>query len=264
MIFSKNIFTKFIIVSTIINLFVILNAKSQNKALIAPDFTIISTQNDTFNLYTELGKGKAVILDFFSLYCAPCQMNTDDLDAIYRSYGSGDSLLWVWGIESENGTNAEVDTFKAMFGASFPGFSSQYLDNDTILSLYNITYTPIYYFVCTDTTTKPLTLSQLPEALESCIGPPYINNISENIISDFRIYPNPASKSLTLTLSKGEGIASQIKGYSITDIYGRIVKQLTINQSNNLTIEVEDLIKGIYFLKIQTENGFVVKKFMKN
>ena len=259
-IFKKNMISliKMIIASIIINFFVFSESTAQNKSLIASDFTIISTQNDTFNLYTELGKGKAILLDFFSINCVPCQVNTYYLDEIYRNYGSGDSLLLIWGIESENGTNAEVDTFKSMFGASFPGFSTQYLNNDTILSLYNITYTPIYYFICTDTTTKPIMLSQLSEVIESCIGPPNNNNTLENTFIEFNIYPNPAST--FVQVESGKLIAESC---SLLDIYGRTIQEYKIHNSN-LIIQIEDLPKGIYFIRMRTNKGFVVKKFIKS
>ena len=90
-----------------------------------------------------------------------------------------------------------------------------------------------------------------------------VEQIKEN--SSIRIYPNPANKSLTLALSKGEGTATKIEAVEIYDIYGR--HNITFQGFETLErfeVDISTLQKGIYFIKIQTSSGTLVKKFIKN
>ena len=81
----------------------------------------------------------------------------------------------------------------------------------------------------------------------------YNNEIS------FNLYPNPATTSLTLALSKGEGIATII----ITDVFGKEIKQ---SQTENKTtdIDISNLQNGIYLITVTDKKslGKSVKKFV--
>ncbi len=86
----------------------------------------------------------------------------------------------------------------------------------------------------------------------------YPTSINEFTDNDITIYPNPAS-----TFVQVKGIKSKVTTYSIIDISGKIVKQLSIEQFNNLTIDISNLENGIYYIKLQTESNVVVKRFIK-
>jgi len=50
----------------------------------------------------------------------------------------------------------------------------------------------------------------------------------------------------------------------VFDIYGRMQKNRKAEeQKGELNIDISDLSKGIYFVKIRTENGVVVKRVVK-
>lgn len=85
--------------------------------------------------------------------------------------------------------------------------------------------------------------------------------IKEFSKNDFKIYPNPASESLTLILTKGEGIKdTQVYIYNIT---GKLVKSLTFGEKGKgLQIQISDLETGVYILKINTKNSSVNQKLM--
>ena len=69
------------------------------------------------------------------------------------------------------------------------------------------------------------------------------------------ICPNPASTSLTLTLSKGEGTYT----LQITDMLGNTVYHSTLNTQHN-TIDVADLAEGVYTISIISNEGMVNKR----
>jgi len=73
----------------------------------------------------------------------------------------------------------------------------------------------------------------------------------------FYIYPNPAKNNLQIIIRN-----SQIKNdfIEIYNIAGVIVKQIAIKQSNDITININDLQNGIYFVRIDNN----ILKFVKN
>jgi hypothetical protein len=75
-----------------------------------------------------------------------------------------------------------------------------------------------------------------------------------NTVITANIYPNPATD--ILNVSGVEGVTSLV----INDINGRTIK--TVNDASS--INVSDLNTGVYFVNINTENGNITKKFMKN
>ena len=74
------------------------------------------------------------------------------------------------------------------------------------------------------------------------------------------IYPNPTIGKLTITNHE-----LRITEIEVFDIYG---KQLSshphITSSSHHTIDISDLPVGIYFVKIETENGIITKKIIKD
>jgi hypothetical protein len=74
--------------------------------------------------------------------------------------------------------------------------------------------------------------------------------------TQFSIYPNPTTNLLHI-----EGKGEIIQNVEIFNLSGKRVLQ--INANDIKTIAVGHLDNGLYLLKIQTESGSVVKKFLK-
>jgi len=89
-----------------------------------------------------------------------------------------------------------------------------------------------------------------------------LKNAIETVNADgIKVYPNPTSGQLKITTSD-----YQISDMRLFDITGRqmsVVGQSEIGQSE-IAIDLSHLESGIYFLRIQTENGAVTKKIIKN
>lgn len=83
---------------------------------------------------------------------------------------------------------------------------------------------------------------------------------NEFISAKFSTYPNPATN--TVTISNKENI--MVSEIAITDINGRVVKNLKVNNLSEVQMNVSELNSGVYFMNITTENGKAVKKFIKN
>ena len=90
------------------------------------------------------------------------------------------------------------------------------------------------------------------------ITPKAVIGIGDNIINTkFNIYPNPAS-----TFVQVESRKLKVESCSVLDIYGRTIREFKI-QDSEFKINIENLPKGIYFIKLQTEEGIAVKKIVK-
>ena len=75
---------------------------------------------------------------------------------------------------------------------------------------------------------------------------------SENTIN---IFPNPAIDNLTIETPQKSEI-------EILNIEGQIIKSISVN-NNHTSIDISSFARGMYFVKVKTENGVEVKKFVK-
>ena len=81
-------------------------------------------------------------------------------------------------------------------------------------------------------------------------------SISENNIS-LNIYPNPVNDKLYIVTE------DEVKEVVVYDVYGRRQVTETPSHQGNWTIDLSDLKSGIYFVKINTEKGNIVKRIIK-
>lgn len=81
---------------------------------------------------------------------------------------------------------------------------------------------------------------------------------NQNFDRDFSVFPNPATNVVTVLNKKGD----LIKNIEITDLNGRIISSLNENTISS-DIHISSLTSGIYFLKVQTENGLATTKLIK-
>lgn len=84
-----------------------------------------------------------------------------------------------------------------------------------------------------------------------------INNIEKN--NNFNIYPNPVTNEFTITAIETGKIYLQLK---IVNILGEIVYQSLIEDQKS-EINISDLPKGVYFVKMISANQILTKKIIK-
>lgn len=76
----------------------------------------------------------------------------------------------------------------------------------------------------------------------------------------FVTYPNPVTDNITIS-NENNIILTDV---SITDINGRTVKNIKVNNLSEVQLNVSELTAGIYFMNVTTDSGNAVKKFIKN
>ena len=102
---------------------------------------------------------------------------------------------------------------------------------------------------------------------DSKLDKPEYVGIDENIvtgtISDFILYPNPASNHLKLEMHLKQTTNANIEIY---DMQGRLVKNVFNGQLTggirNLEVNIDGINPGLYFVSIQADNQRIVTKLM--
>jgi hypothetical protein len=95
------------------------------------------------------------------------------------------------------------------------------------------------------------------------LGPDNVGIEENNQLSSINIFPNPATNQLTIETGQ-----LKIKSVEIYDVVGeRLLCTLTPNPSpsgeGSASIDVSKLSPGMYFVRVRTEKGEVVKKIIK-
>lgn len=90
---------------------------------------------------------------------------------------------------------------------------------------------------------------------EDCVTYPS-DAIAENETA-FNIYPNPVKDMLFIETE------TAVEEVSIYDVYGRQQVTKTPSHQGEVAVDVTDLNSGVYFVKVRTEKGETVKRFVK-
>ena len=93
-----------------------------------------------------------------------------------------------------------------------------------------------------------------------------IININEYKKGDVSIYPNPAKEYIKLS-----AVSCQLSAVRIYNYLGMLVEEVTVGTrhatsvaKDEIEINVSDYNSGVYFVEVETENGSVTKKFVRN
>lgn len=85
-----------------------------------------------------------------------------------------------------------------------------------------------------------------------------INDLKENQTLAIKVFPIPTENVLNVDVSE-----TPINTLQIIDITGKIVQTLAGNDYSSITVDIQNLCPGIYFLHVQTPKGNSTCKFIK-
>jgi len=89
---------------------------------------------------------------------------------------------------------------------------------------------------------------------------------TEEIVEDltkFEIYPNPAVDAINISLTLVKSTGTVI---NVLDITGKVIKTVNVGEVNgdkNLSISIDEMSAGIYFIELVNADGKQMKKFVK-
>ena len=88
-----------------------------------------------------------------------------------------------------------------------------------------------------------------------------ISSINETELADVNVYPNPATDNVNVAISVP---AEQKVTFQIVDMAGRVIQSesMRIDGEYTYSTNISNLATGIYMMRVQTENGKSIHKFI--
>ena len=157
-------------------------------------------------------------------------------------------------LEAKLASDSALLTWKAVELATY--YNVYYItdDGDKLIStsegtVYKVKLTNIREY-CFYVTAANLA-GESEKSNEACVD--YKGEGVEELTTSLNVYPNPVNDKLYIETKV------EIEEVVVYDVYGR---QQTTDYGQQ-TIDVSNLNSGVYFVKVVTENGEVVKRFVK-
>lgn len=85
-------------------------------------------------------------------------------------------------------------------------------------------------------------------------------SVSEQQTIETTVYPNPATASITINL----GDQNTFDSLQLTNQLGQQVLSKQLNAVSNYSLDVSGLGNGLYYLTLETDQGNITKKVIKN
>ena len=246
-----------------------------------PDAPAITAEQMGSSIYIEWNAVENA--DYYRLYYADVLMgDVNDTYAIVPTPYIGEYCFKVTAVnaagESEK-SNEECVTVEVPEGLEKPAAPvlTAKVENDSIVVSWNRVETAMYYMIylegmlvqqVSDPVTELKAAPSMPETYcftvtavnlagesdhsnESCVK--YPADGVEEFSSSFNIYPNPVNDVLFIETEV------EIERVVVYDLFGRQQVNMTTGQQ----VDVAGLNSGVYFVKVVTNEGEVVKRFVK-
>jgi hypothetical protein len=90
----------------------------------------------------------------------------------------------------------------------------------------------------------------------------YPASVNTNNSANLLVYPNPTSKELNIQLPENIGNTIQIELINLT---GKVIINQTFNTlgKNEISLNTEQLVNGIYLIKVLSQNQVFITKIVK-
>lgn len=85
-------------------------------------------------------------------------------------------------------------------------------------------------------------------------------SLVDNSATFFQLFPNPTNNNVTISLPN---LVEKVN-YQIIDFSGKIVKENSVQNCKQFTIEISDFANGLYFIKLNSNESNAITKIIKN
>jgi hypothetical protein len=100
---------------------------------------------------------------------------------------------------------------------------------------------------------------------ENPIAPPsFVTNLETSPVSQVSIYPNPNDGIFTIEMNVNTTSSFTV---DITDMFGQVVESFATGNTGTYykkNVDLRSLSTGIYLVRIGNQNGYIIKKVIKN
>jgi thiol-disulfide isomerase/thioredoxin len=218
----------------------------------AVDINVKDVNGQVFSLFEILDSGKHVVIDFYSTSCGYCQIYAPHVQASYEHFGENSGDVFFMTIDKGH-NNAEVVAFDEEYGITMPSVSGTEGNGNQAHLAFEIQATPSVILIAPDyTIIEQMIWLPTTENIDQALlnAGLMMVGINEPEIQPFSFFPNPANSILKVDF--GEDITSGV--ISIMNMTGQIVEETIVN-SNHLSINVSNFPEGIYFIRLDQNNG---------
>jgi len=189
--------------------------------------------------YMDCGSNPLTTLDvsqnsqLATLYCGSTTLTQIDvsLNGMLTDFSCFSSTQ-LTGLNVQNGNNTNFTSFSAL---NCPNLSCIFVDNVAYSTANWTNVDPTSHFVTTQAECAALSTASFD-------------------FNDLELYPNPTNGKVHIVLE-------QAAGYTIVALNGQVLQKGNLSIGNN-ELNLSKLSKGLYFVKIKTDNGSAVKKII--
>jgi len=161
----------------------------------------------------------------------------EDFDIMMMVYGDQD-MTTVPGPGTEDGTGF-ADVTDLIEDFSYTADIKSLIDNRPLGSL-------AWYPSELATYDGEEALAQIRKYYDGTVG---VEEVAIDEAAAFSVYPNPANDVLQIASD------SELRGISLYDVVGQLVKQFYLNGELSKALDISDLNNGVYILQIETVSG---------
>lgn len=259
----KRIITGFLLLTTTLSF-------SQTTLTTAVDFTVTTTNGQTFNLFSKLDEGKYVLLDFFFTTCPACISTSPYFKEAFENYGCNTQDVYFISIDVGD-TDAEVEAYETQHysGAPIPAASGLDGNGNSVTTTYGIGAWPTYILIAPNRDIVEQDMWPISSAAtfdtylgshglthKSCTA---ATGVEENETLTLLVYPNPTADRVTVTLDQ----TSSINQMSLSNTLGQTVWSNASNIGQNTEIDMSAMAPGVYTLTVQTSKGIHQRQIMR-
>ncbi len=240
-----------------------ITTSAQTPLTTAVDFTATDVEGHEHNLFQVLDSGQYVLIDFFFTTCGPCQDAAPKINEAYLYFGCNNFDVMFWAIDTGD-DDAACIAFDETFGVEYPTISGVEGGGTAICNTYQIGAYPTVILIAPDHSIVVQDIWPIPSAQtiidelegygitqnDCYVGVDNIDNTAQKIT----LYPNPANSELNIETIDTK---NKIVKIQVIDIMGKVVSTIeNIQTSNNnkVTISLNRLEKGLYFINLTFEN----------